>query len=48
MREVPLEEWVDAGGSKVTGGAMVKTLADLALIEVELARLRRAVAPAPR
>jgi hypothetical protein len=43
MREVPLEEWVDAGGSKVTGAAMVKTLADLALIEVELARLRRAV-----
>ena len=43
MREVPLEEWVDAGGSKVTPAAMVKTLADLALIEVELARLRRAV-----
>jgi len=44
MREVPLEEWVDAGGSKVTPAAMVRTLADLALIEVELARLRRAVA----
>jgi dolichyl-phosphate beta-glucosyltransferase len=42
MREVPLEEWVDADGSKVTPAAMVKTLADLALIEVELARLRRA------
>lgn len=42
MREVPLEEWVDAGGSKVTSGAMVKTLADLALIEMELTRLRRA------
>jgi glycosyltransferase involved in cell wall biosynthesis len=47
MREVPLEEWVDADGSKVTGAAMVKTLADLALIEVELARLRRAVAASP-
>lgn len=43
MREVPLEEWVDAGGSKVTAAAMVKTLADLAMIEVELARLRKAV-----
>jgi dolichyl-phosphate beta-glucosyltransferase len=42
MREVPLEEWVDAGGSKVTPAAMVKTLADLAVIEMELARLRRA------
>jgi dolichyl-phosphate beta-glucosyltransferase len=42
MREVPLEEWVDAGGSKVTTAAMVKTLADLAAIEVELSRLRRA------
>lgn len=41
MREVPLEEWVDAGGSKVTPAAMVKTLADLAVIEMELARLRR-------
>ena len=44
MREVPLEEWIDAGGSKVTGAAMVKTLADLALIELELQRLRRAAA----
>jgi glycosyltransferase involved in cell wall biosynthesis len=44
MREVPLEEWVDAGGSKVTSAAMVKTLADLALIELELTRLRRAAA----
>lgn len=42
IREVPLEEWVDAGGSKVTTAAMAKTLADLALIEVELTRLRRA------
>lgn len=42
MREVPLEEWVDAGGSKVTSAAMVKTLADLALIEIELSRLRKA------
>jgi dolichyl-phosphate beta-glucosyltransferase len=42
MREVPLEEWVDVGGSKVSSAAMVKTLADLALIEVELSRLRRA------
>jgi glycosyltransferase involved in cell wall biosynthesis len=46
MREVPLEEWVDAGGSKVTPAAMVKTLADLALIEVELTRLRKAVSAA--
>jgi len=42
MREVPLEEWVHVGGSKVTSSAMVKTLADLALIEMELTRLRRA------
>lgn len=44
MREVPLEEWVDAGGSKVTPAGMVKTLADLALIEKELRRLRRSAA----
>jgi dolichyl-phosphate beta-glucosyltransferase len=43
IREVPLEEWVDAGGSKVTTAAMMKTLADLALIETELTRRRRAV-----
>jgi dolichyl-phosphate beta-glucosyltransferase len=43
VREVPLEEWVDAGGSKVTTAAMIKTLADLALIERELTRRRRAV-----
>lgn len=42
MREVPLEQWVDEGASKVTRAAMVKTLADLALIEVELSRRRRA------
>jgi glycosyltransferase involved in cell wall biosynthesis len=44
IREVPLEEWIDADGSKVTPAAMVKTLADLALIEVELSRLRRVAA----
>jgi glycosyltransferase involved in cell wall biosynthesis len=41
MREMPLEEWIDIDGSKVTLPAMFKTLADLALIEVELTRLRR-------
>ena len=44
MREVPLEEWVDIGGSKVSTAAMVKTLGDLALIEIELTRLRKAAA----
>lgn len=48
MREVPLEEWVDIGGSKVTAGAMVKTLGDLALIERELGRLRRAASKRPQ
>jgi hypothetical protein len=43
MREVPLEEWVDAGGSKVTTVAMARTLADLGRIELELARRRRAL-----
>jgi hypothetical protein len=47
MREVPLEEWVDIGGSKVTPAAMVKTLGDLALIERELGRLRRAASKRP-
>jgi glycosyltransferase involved in cell wall biosynthesis len=44
MREVPLEQWVDVGGSKVTTAAMVRTLSDLARIELELGRLRRAAA----
>ncbi len=42
MREVPLEEWVDAGGSKVTTAAMLKTLAELAIIEIDLEKRRRA------
>lgn len=42
VREVPLEEWVDAGGSKVTSAAMLKTLGDLARIEIELEKRRRA------
>jgi len=41
MREVPLEEWIDAGGSKVTAAGMVRSLADLAHIEIVLQRRRR-------
>lgn len=38
--EVPLDEWVDVGGSKLHLGSMAKTLLDLAKIEVEIERLR--------
>lgn len=40
--EVPLDEWVDVGGSKVSVAAMAKTLVDLAQINGEVARLRAA------
>lgn len=40
--EVPLEEWIDVGGSKVSVGAMGKTLVDLMQIHSEVARLRAA------
>lgn len=40
--EVPLDEWIDVGGSKVSVGAMAKTLVDLAQINSEVARLRAA------
>lgn len=39
--EVPLEEWIDIGGSKVSVGAMGKTLLDLAEIYAEVSRLRK-------
>jgi glycosyltransferase involved in cell wall biosynthesis len=38
--EVPLDEWVDVGGSKLHVGSMAKTLVDLAKIEVEIEKLR--------
>lgn len=38
--EVPLDEWVDVGGSKLHVGSMAKTLLDLAKIEVEIEKLR--------
>jgi hypothetical protein len=38
--EVPLDEWIDVGGSKLNVGSMAKTLLDLARIEVEMERLR--------
>jgi dolichyl-phosphate beta-glucosyltransferase len=38
--EVPLDEWIDVGGSKLNFGSMAKTLVDLAKIEVELEKLR--------
>jgi hypothetical protein len=41
LLEVPLEEWIDIGGSKVSVGAMGKTLLDLAEIYGEVSRLRR-------
>jgi len=40
--EVPLDEWVDVGGSKVSVAAMAKTLVDLAQINTEVMRLRAA------
>lgn len=40
--EVPLNEWVDVDGSKVSVAAMGKTLLDLAKIELEMERLRAA------
>ncbi len=38
--EVPLDEWIDVGGSKLHVGSMAKTLVDLAKIEVEIEKLR--------
>lgn len=38
--EVPLDEWIDVGGSKLNVGSMAKTLVDLAKIEVEIEKLR--------
>ena len=38
--EVPLDEWIDVGGSKLHFGSMAKTLVDLVKIEVEMERLR--------
>jgi len=42
FREVPLRRWIDIPDSKVRLGAMVKTLADLARIDRELASMRQA------
>jgi glycosyltransferase involved in cell wall biosynthesis len=42
FREVPLERWIDIPDSKLRMGGMAKTLADLARIDRELARMRRA------
>jgi dolichyl-phosphate beta-glucosyltransferase len=42
FREIPLERWVDIPDSKLRMAGMVKTLADLARIDRELARMRRA------
>lgn len=39
--EVPLRVWRDVGGSKLGGGAMVKVLGDLVLIQGDMARRRR-------
>jgi glycosyltransferase involved in cell wall biosynthesis len=41
LLEVPLEAWIDIGGSKVGVGAMGKTLVDLAEIYAEVSRMRR-------
>ena len=41
FREVPLERWIDIPDSKVRMSAMAKTLADLARIDRELAKMRR-------
>lgn len=38
--EVPLDEWIDVGGSKLHFGSMAKTLVDLVRIEVEIEKLR--------
>ncbi len=43
FREVPLERWIDIPDSKLRLGGMAKTLADLARIDRDLGRLRRAV-----
>jgi dolichyl-phosphate beta-glucosyltransferase len=42
FREVPLERWIDIPESKLRMGGMVKTLADLARIDRDLARMRAA------
>jgi glycosyltransferase involved in cell wall biosynthesis len=44
FREVPLEQWTDIPDSKLGMGGMARTLADLARIDRELARRRRAAA----
>jgi len=42
FREVPLERWIDIPDSKVRMAAMAKTLAELARIDRELGKMRRA------
>jgi dolichyl-phosphate beta-glucosyltransferase len=42
FREVPLERWIDIPDSKLRMGGMARTLADLARIDRDLARMRQA------
>src|SRR4029077_16842112 len=43
FREVPLERWIDIPDSKLRMIGMAKTLAELALIDRDLARMRQVV-----
>ena len=48
--EVPLRAWRDVGASRLRGPAMLRAVADLARVAVDLRRRRRlgGIAPAPR
>ncbi len=48
FREIPLEQWIHAEGSKVTPFGMARTLVDLGVIELDLERRRRLVASVAR
>jgi glycosyltransferase involved in cell wall biosynthesis len=41
FREVPLEEWIEVGDSKLRFGGMAKSVVDLGRIQLELRRLRK-------
>jgi glycosyltransferase involved in cell wall biosynthesis len=47
FREIPLRQWVDVANSKLSLGAMTKTLLDLPKIDRELTRLRMACRAVP-